>query len=192
MNQQLEIEYKNLLTEEEFLRLLAHFQIDEKDLVLQKNHYFDTPDFLLKEQGCALRIREKGSSYELTLKEPAEEGLLETNEKIDEHLAKGAIEFNILPQGDVTQRIAEKNIEPSRLRYFGTLSTLRKEIPYKDGLLVFDKSSYFKKVDFELEYEVKDPEKGKRVFFHLLNQFGIPVRKTENKILRFYLEMPKK
>lgn len=192
MNQQLEIEYKNLLTEEEFLRLLTHFKIKEKDLVLQKNHYFDTPEFLLKKQGCALRIREVGADFELTLKEPAENGLLETNEKIDEHIAKRAIKLNILPKGYVVHRIAAKKIEPSRLRYFGTLSTFRKEIPYKDGLLVLDKSSYFKKVDFELEYEVKDPEFGKRIFFDLLKQFEIPIRKTENKIMRFYLEMPKK
>lgn len=52
------------------------------------NHYFETPDFSLKEAGSALRIRHKGETYTLTLKQPAEIGLLETHQVVTEDEAK--------------------------------------------------------------------------------------------------------
>lgn len=52
------------------------------------NHYFETPNFSLKEAGSALRIRHKGETYTLTLKQPAEVGLLETHQVVTENEAK--------------------------------------------------------------------------------------------------------
>jgi uncharacterized protein YjbK len=49
-----------------------------------------------------------------------------------------------------------------------------------------DHSIYLSEDDYELEYEVKNYQEGERIFLELLNQFKIPKRKTENKILRFY------
>lgn len=189
MEQQIEIEYKNLLTEQEFWLLVKAFQIEEKNFKEQKNHYFDTRDFALKKFGCALRIREKGNEFTFTMKEPHAEGLLETNEAIDGKLTQRAIEAGELPEGEIKNRIKKYGIDPRDIKYFGTLSTYRAEIPYKGGLLVFDKSFYFKKTDFELEYEVENAEQGKKAFFELLARYDIPFRKTENKILRFYREM---
>ncbi|MDR4271954.1 CYTH domain-containing protein, partial [Bacillus pumilus] len=44
------------------------------------------------------------------------------------------------------------------------------------------------KEDFEIEFEVDDRKEGQMVFLNLLQQLNIPVRKTENKIKRFYNE----
>lgn len=45
----------------------------------QVNYYIDTPDFKLKQHRSALRIRVKDKQFEMTLKTPAEVGLMEYN-----------------------------------------------------------------------------------------------------------------
>lgn len=55
-----------------------------------------------------------------------------------------------------------------------------------NGLLVFDISSYLNVTDYEIEYEVTDYHQGKKNFQLLMNQLNIPIRKTDNKIVRFY------
>lgn len=57
MTQEIEIEFKNIVTEEEFNTLCKSFSIEV--FTKQVNHYFETPDFSLK-AGSALRIRHKG------------------------------------------------------------------------------------------------------------------------------------
>ena len=39
------------------------------------------------------------------------------------------------------------------MSYLGSLETIRDEVKYKNIALAFDKSSYFNKVDFEIEME---------------------------------------
>ena len=63
----LEIEFKNMLTETEYDRLIQTFNIQEEQIWLQKNVYFDTKSHDLKQKGAALRIRVKNNTYELTL-----------------------------------------------------------------------------------------------------------------------------
>ena len=45
-----------------------------------------------------------------------------------------------------------------------------------------------KKEDYELEFEVSNREKGEIYFTELLSTLKIPVRKTKNKVRRFYEE----
>ena len=59
MKQEIEIEFKNIITQEEFKQLLYTFSIKDEDFITQENHYFDTETFSLKNNGCALRIRKK-------------------------------------------------------------------------------------------------------------------------------------
>ena len=62
----------------------------------------------------------------------------------------------------------------------------RTEITYQGGLLVLDCSSYLNVQDFEVEYEVTDRDIGESIFLSLLAELNIPIRKTENKVKRFY------
>ena len=152
------------------------------------NHYFDTPLFHLKDQSSALRIREKNGGFTLTLKTPLEEGLLETNQPLSQKESLSLLKKGEFPDGEVKDVLNMLSIPISSLEHFGTLTTSRAEIDYRDGLLVFDRSSYLNKVDFELEYEVTNRESGEKIFLELLQELSIPVRKTENKIKRFYRE----
>ncbi len=186
MTQNIEIEFKNMLTKIEYESLLKYFKISQSQIFSQENHYFDTPDFALKSNNSALRIRKKGGTYEMTLKQPANEGLLETNQVIGEEEVLMAIHQGILPTGIIRSLIEEYQISFSTIEYFGSLITERVELEYKQGLLVLDHSIYLSKEDYELEYEVEDYQFGEKIFLELLKQLKIPSRKTENKIVRFY------
>lgn len=186
MTQQVEIEFKNLLTKMEYERFLNEFNIDKKQIFTQENHYFDTTDFALKNLGTALRIRRKQDDYEMTLKQPAAVGLLETNQLITCEEALLAFQAGELPYGNIKKIIEEIGIPFSGLKYFGLLQTNRVEIEYTKGLLVLDHSQYLNKEDYELEFEAENFQEGKHIFLQLLNQYNIPLRKTENKIQRFY------
>ncbi len=187
MHQEIEIEFKNLLTEQEYNLLLEQLKIRSETANKQVNYYFDTADMLLKEHKSALRIRKKGGEYVLTLKEPHPDGLLETHQKCTETEAINAMETGDIPQGQVTEQIRRlTSVSEAQFNYIGELSTKRLEIHEPDGLIVLDKSEYLGKVDYELEFETSARTAGEAAFKRLLNDYGIPQRKTKNKIERFY------
>jgi uncharacterized protein YjbK len=188
LTQSLEIEFKNLLTQLEYEKIKSYFSLNESMFFHQENHYFDTSNFSLKEKHSALRIRKKGDYFELTLKQPVSEGLLETNQILTETEANGALEHHSLPKGQVTELLTNLNINPDDIHFFGTLTTRRAEWEYKEGLLVLDFSSYLNTNDYELEYEVLNREVGHKTFIDLLSTLQIPLRQTESKIMRFYLQ----
>ena len=72
----LEIEYKTLLDKEEYQSLLPLFA--DTELVVQTNHYIDTPDQLIRKEKMALRVRTFTDQAELTLKVPEAVGHLST------------------------------------------------------------------------------------------------------------------
>ncbi|MBB4075154.1 uncharacterized protein YjbK [Anoxybacillus voinovskiensis] len=186
MRQEVEIEFKNMLTKDEFLRMKQAFHIDDDAFSYQENHYFDTPTFSLKEKGAALRIRMKQHTYTLTLKQTIEEGLLETHEPLTteeaEMLLKGASAF----PSEMAALLQSLGVVSNTIRYFGTLATYRAELPYEGGLLVLDHSLYLQTEDYEIEYEATDRVRGKAIFEQLLTTMNIPIRPTKNKIKRFY------
>jgi uncharacterized protein YjbK len=187
LHQEIEIEFKNLLTEQEYNLLLEQLKIRSETANKQVNYYFDTADMLLKEHKSALRIRKKGREYVLTLKEPHPDGLLETHQKCTETEAINAMETGDIPQGQVTEQIRRlTSVSEAQFNYIGELSTKRLEIHEPDGLIVLDKSEYLGKVDYELEFETSARTAGEAAFKRLLNDYGIPQRKTKNKIERFY------
>ena len=188
MRQEIEIEFKNLLTKEEFEAVKKSFQISDDQFLFQENHYFDTPEFSLKEKGTALRIRMKNGTYTLTLKQPHKEGLLETHQSLTREEASSLLEGNSFITGAIAEMVTSLNICPENLRCFGTLSTKRAQLDYKGGVLVLDHSHYLQIDDYEIEYEADDYITGEQTFKELLQSFNIPIRKTENKIKRFYLQ----
>ncbi|WP_163972044.1 CYTH domain-containing protein [Oceanobacillus halotolerans] len=189
MTQEIEIEYKNLLSKGEFQLIKTHFSFPQQG-TSQTNYYFETKDFALKKHGCALRIRKKGDLYTLTLKEPHAEGLLETHDIISEDIATKWLHGMIIPQPNTSKQLASKDITGDDLVYFGNLTTTRRELSYQDALLVLDYNTYHDKTDYELEVEAPSSKIGERVFQSILDQFSIPKRSTPNKIERFFAARP--
>ena len=187
LNQEIEIECKNILTLEEFDSLVEAFSLTSGDFKLQVNHYFDTLDFSLKASSSALRIRVKGERYTLTLKQPARIGLLETHQPLTQQQANLLLTNGVFPAGDISTLIHQQGIDPTNIFYFGSLTTNRAELVFENGLLVLDHSHYLNTDDYEIEYEVSDEKAGQVIFNKLLKTYHIPIRITENKIIRFYL-----
>lgn len=186
MTQEIEIEFKNLLTKHQYEQLLQDFHIRKNAIHRQTNHYFDTPTHAIRKLQSGLRIRQIGENYECTLKEKnAEHAHLETTAQLTAAQAQKMLESEGFFAEEVAKKLAIHNIPLDQLRVFGSLTTDRVEIPYKEGLLVFDHSYYLQCDDYEVEYEAKDAIKGKAIFDEFLQQYGIPKQETDKKIARF-------
>lgn len=186
MNQEIEREFKNLLTKDEFEQLLLDLQLEEKDAIKQTNIYFDTEDFRLKEMRMGLRIRQYEDRGELTLKSP-----LQQNEKLEttdfltfeqaEELVKAG---HILLDGHVADHLRAAGVDPTTLVPIGQLSTLRYAFPGEGGVFFLDKSFYQDQLDYELEFEADELAEGAKTFAGFLDEHGIKIRKTAQKIER--------
>ncbi|WP_078430358.1 CYTH domain-containing protein [Alkalihalobacterium alkalinitrilicum] len=186
MGREIEIEAKNLLTKEELERLQHYFSLSDSEFISQTNHYFDTTDFALKEKKAALRIREKNNKYIMTLKQPNEVGLLETNQLVSTEEANLMLETGTIPNGDVKSDIEALKVPPAKFTYLGSLKTSRAEVQYNQQLIVLDISHYLNIVDYELEVEGTNVDTVQEEFNRILKQHNIPKRPTKNKILRFF------
>ncbi|WP_085506990.1 CYTH domain-containing protein [Thalassobacillus devorans] len=190
MNQEIEIEFKNILTKEEYDRLKNTLPFEKAKVQEQTNHYFETENFDLKQNGAALRIREKNGGFTLTLKQPHPDGLLETHATLTTDECESWISGAPNAKENVFHQLHELGINPDELNYQGALKTNRQEIRYQDTLLVLDHSLYHETEDYELELEATDRAHGEKVFHQLLTDHEIPERETDNKIKRFFQARP--
>ncbi|QPC46084.1 CYTH domain-containing protein [Mangrovibacillus cuniculi] len=186
MVKEVEIEFKQLVTDKQFQELVNHFTIDQDTFVEQHNHYLDTKEFLLKEKKCSVRIREKAETFTLTLKVPKENAVEETHQTLSKEDAESVFNQQFTPTVEMIGALSEFHVTLNDLYHFGTLSTERAYIPFQDGVLFFDKSNYLGETDYELEYEASDYQRGKEVFENLLKQFNIIQTPTDTKVKRFF------
>ncbi|MCR5113364.1 MAG: CYTH domain-containing protein [Acholeplasmatales bacterium] len=171
-----EIEFKTFISEEKYNELIDKFGLDN-NVFAQTNHYFDTDDTKLMEEKTVLRIRQKGNNYKITKKTRAEVGADETHiliskEKALEYLKDG-FDANVIGIPYYVHKIAE-------------LTTYRVSTPYKNGVLFFDKSVYYDKVDYEIEFEVDDDKEGYKEFVKFMEDFGIEYKESIRKSKRAY------
>lgn len=184
MAKELEIEFKNMLTKEEYESLLAAFGAGAEHIATQTNHYFDTADSRLKHAKCALRIREQDGRFECTLKTPAKEGNYEWTDDITAGQANALQGGGAIEAPTVAEALGTLHVSWEELRPIGSLTTHRAEFPYEGGLLAIDHSEYLGTEDYELEYEVQDSAEGQRRFHELLQAQRIPLRPAMKKIAR--------
>ena len=183
---EIEIEFKNSLTKQQYEGLLSHFNIVPSQIHHQVNHYFDTPDWQIKNLQSGLRIRQIGDYYELTLKEKsAAHTHLETTNELTQSEAEDFMNNGVIQAPDVEARLKALNIVASKLQLFGSLATDRVEIEYEGGLLVLDHSFYLQHDDYEVEYEAKEEQQGMVIFDQFLKQHSIEKKVTPKKIARF-------
>ncbi|WP_289687119.1 CYTH domain-containing protein [Staphylococcus nepalensis] len=180
-----EIEFKQLLSKANYQDIYDKYFLDEKAFS-QTNYYIDTLNFDLKSHQSALRIRVKNNAYEMTLKVPAEIGLLEYNFETNiEPKLNEQIESQDLPE-DILDQLLNMGIDIDSLIILGDLTTERIEKEIDGNLLVLDKNRYLGFEDFELEYEVDDYNEGLIQFKSILNQFNIKHEMPNNKVQRFF------
>ena len=183
-----EIEFKQILTKDLYDKIFNTYFKNEKPFS-QTNYYIDTKGFKLRDHRSALRIRVKDNSYEMTLKVPAEVGLMEYNHPTNVKLKMNDTLSNSKLPDDIRNIIeGQFNVSEDELIILGDLTTLRVETHYQNELLVLDKSEYLGKTDYELEYEVRSHDEGYVKFNRLLEEFNLEHKKPLNKVQRFFEE----
>ncbi|BCN87952.1 CYTH domain-containing protein [Staphylococcus argenteus] len=181
-----EIEFKQIISASLYETLQEKYF---KNCVLfkQVNYYIDTPDFKLKQHRSALRIRVKDKQFEMTLKTPAEVGLMEYNHIISINPEIDMIIPNDSLPDDIRQILVKQfSVNDQSLSILGALTTYRQETQYQGDLLVLDKSEYLDTTDYELEFEVKDYDQGLQKFQSLLNEWNLEHKQPLNKVQRFF------
>lgn len=193
MNEQYEIEFKNVLTKEQYQQLLHEFAVKEENIVHQTNHYFDTDKWHLKQLSSGLRIRETKDKIVCTLKVKTDEHThLETTDTLTKDERDDMLNCRGFYAPTVKAKLVSLQVPIERLRVFGSLSTDRVELPYKGGLLVFDHSFYLDRDDYEVEYEANDAQLGKEIFLQFLNEHNISIQVADKKIARFMKALKEK
>lgn len=180
-----EIEFKQLLSQSQYQSIYNKY-FPEMQPFSQTNYYIDTEQFDLRSHKSALRIRVKDDYYEMTLKIPAEVGLMEYNFEthVIPELNKELV-ANDLPL-EITEQLNKMNVDVNQLVILGALTTSRLEKEVQGNLLVLDKSDYLNYQDYELEYEVEDYDNGLIQFKMILEAFDIKHETPENKVQRFF------
>ena len=198
MNQELEIEFKNGLTEPEYFTIFEKEFKDsnpEKQMTFQKNYYFDTIEQLLKKQSSALRVRVTNFGNELTFKVPNRDFLLETNYNLRHNEVEQIIQSNQMKLSSYissTDSIPElEGLTKETMFYlFNQFETKRYEKEIDGHLIVLDQTTFQNGViDYELEIETQDPKEGHAFFLDFLEKYGISRRNSLPKIARAEIQM---
>ena len=176
------VEFKSLLTKDEYDRLIKQFSGSKSDF--QTNHYFDTTRFSLKALDTSVRVRER-EIFELSYKRKKGYNVdvrtvLIDKAKFDEIKETGTIDIP-----EINEELV-KLIKDQKLVNFLSLSTLRTFLPYKSGVLNIDKSEYLGVTDYEIEYSTKSYHQGKEEFIQLISDLQIQYKKSDKKIKRAY------
>ncbi|EHI74069.1 adenylate cyclase family protein [Streptococcus criceti] len=179
----LEIEYKTMLNKAEFNRMETLFS--HIPAITQTNYYFDTDDFIMRKKHLSLRIRTFDKGAELTLKIPKEVGTLEHNIDLSRQEARQIIESCQFPDNTIKDLIYEQGVDCNQLRNLGHLTTVRREKESSIGLMALDKNNYAGRIDYELELEVEEADKGKADFEAFLLENGIDLKYAKSKVARF-------
>ena len=177
----LEIEFKTLLTKEEYDSLKDFFK--EQPPIRQTNHYIDTPDQAIRNHRMALRIRTLADRAELTLKVPQEAGHFEYNQALTFDQVEDFLSKKKLPQGEIASFLTDLGIPLVALDVWGSLETERREKRIPKGLLAFDRSRYNSIEDYELEMEV-DAASDETYFHEFLKEKQIEYKPAKSKVAR--------
>ncbi|MBF0714836.1 CYTH domain-containing protein [Gemelliphila palaticanis] len=179
----IEIEFKNLLTEQEYTRIYDYYKLSNCPDILNVNHYYDTKNYELKNNNCAFRIRISNLLREMTLKIKRDKGNLEINVPVSSEKIPEIISLENLPL-EIQEKLKLFKIK-DELKLINKIETIRKELKLEKGLLVLDKTTYINNIeDYELEFEVFDYLEGKKEFLSILNNLSLERKKAIPKIAR--------
>ena len=186
MSNAIEIEAKALVSQDDYRKLAKLFP--DSPRYTQTNHYIDSDTRILNKEGIALRIREKNGQYELTLKTPLSQGLLEKNCVITKQQFDDFKEKGIFPKGDTSRFLTMLDIDIATLKILTSLTTDRIDVEYKGGLLSIDRNCYSGKTDYEVEFEYNNLGGAKKVLSDLFEENGIAYAFTKASKTRRAME----
>ncbi len=178
MQKEKEIEYKFLVSKEDFNRFLSYFDTQGNSAVrkIQINYYYDTDDNMLNKNDVTVRVRLEQDKLKCQIKK-------HTNTSMalffsDEYC--GCLER--LPKVLRVEGIHEE------LLLKGSLVTERREIKFGIcGKLCFDINMYLGVIDYEIEIEhtERDRESGEAIAAFI----GLNTKASETKSHRFFKQL---
>lgn len=178
MQKEKEIEYKFLVSEEEFNQFLVHFDTQGNNAVrkIQINYYYDTDDNMLNKKDVTVRVRQEQDKLKCQIKK-------HTNTSMalffsDEYC--GCLER--LPKVLRVEGIHEE------LLLKGSLVTERREIKFGVcGKLCFDINMYLGMIDYEIEveYTERDKQSGEAIAAII----GLNTKASAMKSHRFFKQL---
>ena len=181
---EIEIEFKNLLTKDQYDVLYEKYNLSNSEKIINKNFYYDDADESFKKIGAALRIRYANKKIEMTLKIKGETQNVEINVPLDERYPKEPTVLPILPN-EIISELERMNVKIKTPMLIQKIETLRHEVTLEEGLLVLDKTTFINDItDYELEFETKDYESGLAAFEKLLEENNIYKNPEKPKIAR--------
>lgn len=187
MSTNIEIESKALVSEKDFNKIIKSFKNELNKPYEQINYYIDDDDNNIANFGISLRIRKKSNIYELTLKTPLSEGLLEKNQNISVNEFNKFKSSKGFPDGDIKRFLIMLGFDIDKLKIITSLKTTRIDIDYLDGLLSLDKNEYSNKVDYEIEYEYNSKIGAVSILKSLFSKLKITYKENKlSKVVRAF------
>lgn len=175
MTKNIEIEFKTVLDQIEYQKLLEAFKL-EHNVFKQVNYYFDTKNLDLNSHSIVLRIRQKGEIFKLTLKKQHE------NEAFEYHvLLRNDQAQNILSEGFHVNQYFEVLEQDYFVTFQTSLENFRASTQYDMGTIFIDKNVYCGRVDYELEYEVHQYKEGLDSFNTFLAKHNLTYKPAPRK-----------
>ncbi len=171
MSNAIEIEAKALVSKADYEKLALKYM--KYGVYTQTNHYIDSKDNILSKEKLALRIREKGNHFEMTLKVPLSQGLLEKNCTWSKEDFVNFRDKSIFPDGDIKKMLNMLDIHTKTLKIKTSLVTDRIDVPYENGKLSIDKNTYSGHTDYEIELEHNNEGDAEKYLQQFLNENGI-------------------
>lgn len=176
MNTNLEIEYKTMLTPDQFKRLSLDY--DDVPNIKQVNYYYQYADVT---KPIAARIRQIDQKFELTFKIKQAKGRLEVNFVVQGN------DSNVFNREDVKSFLITNDYSFD-FSYLGELTSYRRLIKETNGDLCIDENHYLGLVDYELEYEVtQDEALAYARYRELVEKYQLSNEKAKTKYHRFLL-----
>ena len=183
MSNAIEIEAKALVSQKDYEKLALKYM--KFGVYTQINHYIDSEDGILRREKLALRIRERGDQFEMTLKVPLSQGILEKNCVWTRDTFIHFRDHSIMPDGDIKKMLNMLDIHTKELKIITSLTTDRIDVPYESGKLSIDRNEYSGKVDYEVELEHNNEIDAERYLKQFLEENGIEFTlNTKSKVAR--------
>lgn len=176
MNTNLEIEYKTMLTLDQF----KHISLDynEVPIIKQVNHYYQYADINMP---IAARIRQIDQIFELTFKIKQIKGRLEVNFEVFGN------DPRVFDREDVRSFLIENGYNQA-FTYLGELTSYRRLVKEDNGDLCIDENHYLDRIDYELEYEVTSNEDlAYARYLDFVEKYHLSNEKAKTKYHRFLL-----
>ncbi len=191
----MEYEKRLMLSERQYLDIISFYlrRNARYPFIHQINHYFDTPDLLLKNNHMVLRIRTiLHKRNELTLKIKQEQGDKEVSQTLGMTDYKNLMDNSIIPEGEVKTALYETGLSIHNIAYITSLKTMRLEIKEDDYLIVIDKNEYGSIIDYNLEIESTSKPRAEQVILKMCDIFHLEYKKgyksKSSRAFEYYLE----